>query len=83
MLFPQRVEDYISKDDPVRVYDAFVEALDWDSLNTICDRKKRGCPQYDPKAMLKVLVYFRNAASSSASSSTETFLVLKSPETTR
>ena len=57
MLFPPSIEDYISQDDPVRVYDAFVEALDWDSLKILCDRKKKGCPQYDPKTMLKVLIY--------------------------
>jgi len=27
-LFPDRLEDYIAEDNPVRVVDAFVEALD-------------------------------------------------------
>ncbi|MFC1764964.1 IS1182 family transposase [Planctomycetota bacterium] len=57
MLFPQRIEDYIAEDDPVRVYDAFVDALDWDSLDIVCDKKKKGCPQYDPKTMLKIVIY--------------------------
>ena len=27
-LFPQSIEDYVPKDDPVRAYDAFVESLE-------------------------------------------------------
>ena len=27
-LLPQRIEEYIAPDDPVRAYDGFVEALD-------------------------------------------------------
>ncbi len=57
LLSPPSIEDYISEDDPVRVYDAFVEALDLNSFEITCDSKKVGCPQYDPKTMLKILVY--------------------------
>ena len=57
LLFPQSIADYIGEDDPVRVYDAFVDALDWNTLGIACDSRKKGCPQYNPKAMLKVLVY--------------------------
>ncbi len=57
MLFPQSIDDYITEDDPVRAYDAFIDALDWDSLNIKSDKKKKGCPEYYPKSMLKVLVY--------------------------
>ena len=28
-LFPQSIEEYVSKEDPVRVYDAFVESVDF------------------------------------------------------
>jgi transposase len=31
-LLPQSIEDYIASDDPVRAYDAFVEALDFRAL---------------------------------------------------
>jgi len=31
-LFPESIEEYISQEDPVRAYDAFVEALDVESL---------------------------------------------------
>ena len=33
-LLPPSIEDYISVDDPVRAYDAFVEALDFEDLGT-------------------------------------------------
>jgi transposase len=32
-LLPQSIEEYVSEDDPVRAYDAFVEALDFLALN--------------------------------------------------
>ena len=56
-LFPSSIEDYVSKNDPVRVYDAFIEALDFDSLGMALDDNKIGNPEYDPKSMLKLLVY--------------------------
>ena len=56
-LFPQSIEDYISLDDPVRAYDAFVEALDLEKLGLNLDPHQAGNPQYHPKMMLKLLVY--------------------------
>lgn len=56
-LFPQSIEEYVTEDDPVRAYDAFVEALDFDDLGIILDENKVGNPEYNPKAMLKLLVY--------------------------
>lgn len=56
-LFPKSVEDYVKKDDVVRVYDAFVENLDVDKLGLKIDPSKEGNPEYDPKAMLKLLLY--------------------------
>ena len=56
-LFPQAIEDYVTKDDPVRAYDAFVEALDFSELGIALDENQVGNPQYDPKAMVKLLVY--------------------------
>ena len=56
-LFPQSVEEYVKPDDPVRAYDAIVESLDFSELGIELDLDKVGCPQYDPKAMLKLLVY--------------------------
>jgi len=56
-IFPQCIEDYVKADDPVRAYDAIVESLDFSELGIELDLVKVGCPQYDPKAMLKLLVY--------------------------
>ena len=56
-LFPPSIEEYISEDDPVRVYDAFVDALDFTDLGLLLETNKVGCPQYDPGAMLKLFVY--------------------------
>ncbi len=57
VLFPASIEDYVSAEAPVRVYDAIIEALDLVSLGFNLDPHKVGCPQYDPMAMLKLLVY--------------------------
>ena len=56
-LFPPSVEDYISSEDSVRVYDAFVEYLDFKDLGIVLDSEQIGNPAYDPKTMLKLLVY--------------------------
>jgi transposase len=56
-LLPQSIEEYISEDDPVRAYDAFVEALDFGQLGIEIDPHKVGNSEYDPKAMLKLFVY--------------------------
>ena len=57
ILFPQSIDEYIPEEAPVRAYDAFVDSLDFDELGIDLDVHKVGCPQYDPKAMLKLLVY--------------------------
>jgi transposase len=56
-LLPPSIEDYVNPDDPVRVYDAFVETLNFNELGLILDPHKVGCPEYNPKAMLKLLTY--------------------------
>jgi transposase len=56
-LFPQSIEEYISQEDPVRAYDAFVEALSLEALGIIWDENQVGNSEYDPRAMLKLLVY--------------------------
>lgn len=57
MLFPQSIDDYVGPDDAVRAYDAVVEAMDLAAIGFELDPHKAGCPQYDPLAMLKLLVY--------------------------
>jgi len=56
-LLPQSIEEYIPEDHPVRVYDAFVEALEFGALGIDLDEQQVGNPEYDPRAMLKLLVY--------------------------
>jgi len=56
-LFPHSIEDYVSKEDAVRVYDAFVESVDFSQLGIELDEGQVGNSEYDPKAMLKLLVY--------------------------
>ncbi|MDF1593776.1 MAG: transposase [Desulfobacterales bacterium] len=56
-LLPKSIEDYVADDNPVRAYDAFVAALDFNTLGIEINPNKVGNSEYDPKAMLKLLVY--------------------------
>lgn len=56
-LLPPCIEEYVGGDDPVRAYDAFVESLSLDELSIDWDEHKVGNSEYDPKAMIKLLVY--------------------------
>lgn len=57
LLLPPSIEDYVRPDDPVRAYDAFVDALDLEDLGITVEAHKRGCPEYSPCIMLKILVF--------------------------
>ena len=56
-LIPKSIEEYVSEIDPVRVYDAFVDSLNLKELGIAVYENKVGTPQYDPRTMLKLLVY--------------------------
>jgi len=56
-FLPPVIENYVSKQDPVRVYDAFVDALDFKALGIPIDPYKAGALQYYPKQILKLLIY--------------------------
>jgi len=56
-LLPQSIEEYVVENDPARAYDAFVEALDFRDLGIGIDPHKVGNAEYDPRVMLKLLVY--------------------------
>jgi len=56
-LLPASVEEYVAQEAPVRAYDAFVDALNLKALGIKVDSNRVGNPSYDPKAMLKLLVY--------------------------
>lgn len=57
-LFPERLDDYVGDDNPVRVVDVFVDELDLGSLGF--DRvapKATGRPSYHPSVLLKLYIY--------------------------
>ena len=57
-LFPERLEDWVGDDNPVRVIDVFVEGLDLFDLGF--DRvmpKQTGAPAYHPADLLKLYIY--------------------------
>jgi len=56
-LFPSSIEEYIGSEDPVRAYDAFVEQVDFAQLGIELDEHQVGPPEFDPRAMVKLLVY--------------------------
>jgi len=56
-FLPPSIEDYVGLDNPVRAYDVFVESLDFEELGIIINPYKVGNSSYDPKVMLKLLVY--------------------------
>jgi transposase len=57
-LFPESLDDYIAEDNPVRVIDAFVNALDLRELGfERAEPSATGRPAYDPAVMLKIYVY--------------------------
>lgn len=56
-MFPQSIEEYVAQDDPVRAYDVFAESLDLIEIGIKYVEVKVGSPEYNPKAMIKLLVY--------------------------
>jgi len=56
-MLPACIEEYVPQDAPVRVYDAFVDTLDLRQVGIDYEPEKEGNPSYDPRAMLKLLVY--------------------------
>ena len=56
-LFPPTIEDYVGKEDPVRVYDAFVENMDFQEMGLPIIPFKAGAHEYHPKPMVKLLIY--------------------------
>jgi transposase len=56
-LFSQRLDDAIGADNPVRVTDAFVDALDLKEPGFEVTPEATGRPGYHPAAMLKIYLY--------------------------
>jgi len=58
VLFPEQLEDWITEDNPVRVVDAFVEALDLAALGFDgAQPADTGRPAYHPATLLKIYIY--------------------------
>jgi transposase len=56
-FLPPSIEQYIPEDAPVRIYDAFGDTLDFIELGIEYEPKREGNPAYDPRLMLKLLIY--------------------------
>jgi transposase len=57
-LFPDRLEDWICEDNPVRVIDVFVDELDLGGLGFgRVDPRATGRPGYHPSVLLKLYIY--------------------------
>ena len=57
-LFPERIEDYIDEDNPVRFIDYFVDGLDLEQVGFHGMKPKAtGRPAYHPATMLKLYIY--------------------------
>jgi transposase len=58
LLFPERLEDYVAAENPVRFLDAFVGSLELQALGFAKARcADTGRPPYDPAALLKLYLY--------------------------
>jgi transposase len=58
VLFPERLEDWIAEDNPVRAVDAFVEELDLKELGFEgAVPAETGRPAYHPSTLLKIYIY--------------------------
>ena len=58
ILFPERLDDYIAEDNPVRVIDVFVDELDLADLGFEgMEPEPTGRPAYHPATLLKIYIY--------------------------
>ena len=55
VLFPQRIDEDIAENDPVRMVNALVESLNLESFRKLY--KECGRSPYHPRMMLKVILY--------------------------
>src|SRR6185436_12918089 len=58
ILFPERLDDYIDEENPVRVIDVFVDELDLAELGFDgAQPATTGRPAYHPASLLKIYIY--------------------------
>ena len=53
-FFPPTIEDYVGREDPVRVYDAFVENMDFREMGLPIIPFKAGAHDYHPNFVKKI-----------------------------
>ncbi len=56
-LLPASLEDYVDADNPARIIEAFVEALDLGALGFAIVPAATGRPSYHPATLLKLYIY--------------------------
>lgn len=56
-LFPDRLDDYITEENTIRVIDAFIDSLDLANLGFKTVSADTGRPAYHPSTMLKLFLY--------------------------
>src|SRR5271163_4376898 len=57
-LLPERLDDYVAQDNPVRVIDVFVDELDLGELGFVrAEPALTGRPSYHPGVLLKIYLY--------------------------
>src|SRR6476619_3983044 len=57
-LFPERLDDYLGEDNPVRAIDVFVDELDLGKLGFDgVEPEATGRPAYHPATLLKIYIY--------------------------
>ena len=57
-LFPERLDDYVGEDNPVRVVDVFVDELDLGDMGfNRVEPLATGRPSYHPSVLLKLYIY--------------------------
>jgi transposase len=58
LIFPDTLEEYVDKENPVRFIDAFIDSLNLEKLGfTHSIPNELGRPSYDPKDLLKLYIY--------------------------
>jgi transposase len=57
-LFPERLDDWVGEDNPVRVIDVFVDELDLGGFGfDRVEPQATGRPSYHPSVLLKLYIY--------------------------
>lgn len=56
-LFPERIDDYVTQDNPIRVIDVFIDGINLSDMGFKTRPAATGRPAYHPASMLKLYIY--------------------------